>query len=65
MTWLPVAFVCFFGNKCAFFQGNISISIEQCQVQNEFAKAFLEKDKKVEAFQVDCLVVELKNTDSL
>lgn len=65
MFWLPVAFVCFFGNKCGFFQGGLSVSERQCVQQNTSARMLLQADKSVEVFQLDCLIIQLKSTDAL
>jgi len=64
-VWLPVAFLCFIDGACLFYSGNLSISIEQCQAQNRTASQAMQTDKKVRAYQVDCLEITPKQTDSL
>lgn len=65
MVWLPVAFVCLTNGVCSFYNGNLSISVEQCQGQNQTASLVMQQDKDVRAFQVDCLELSPKPTDSV
>ena len=65
MVWLPVAFVCLTNNVCAFYNGNLSISLEQCKAQNKIAAVAMKRDPDVQAFQVDCIEIKPKPTDSL
>lgn len=65
MVWLPVAFVCLTNGVCSFYNGNLSISVEQCQGQNQKASLVMQQDKDVQAFQVDCLELSPKPTDSI
>ena len=65
MVWLPVAFACLTNGVCAFYNGNLSISLEQCEGQNKIAVAAMAKDPDVKAYQVDCIEIKPKPTDSL
>ena len=65
MVWLPVAFVCLTNNVCSFYNGNLSVSLEQCQAQNKIASVAMGRDPDVQAFQVDCIEIKPKHTDSL
>lgn len=65
MVWIPVAFVCFFGNHCEFYQGTLSVSEAQCRAQNKGAEIQLKNDSKVEAFMTDCLIISPQPSDSL
>ena len=65
MVWLPVAFVCLTNNVCSFYNGNLSISLEQCEGQNKIASATMKRDTDVKAYQVDCIEIKPKPTDSL
>jgi len=65
MVWLPVAFACLANGTCSFYNGNLSISLEQCQAQNKTAVFAMQRDADVKAFQVDCLELSPKPTDSL
>ena len=62
---LPVAFLCFVDGACLFYSGNLSISIEQCLAQNRVATQAMQADKEVRAYQVDCIEIKPKQTDSL
>ena len=65
MVWLPVAFVCLMNNVCSFYNGNLSISLEQCEAQNQRASIAMKNDPDVKAYQVDCIEIKPKQTDSL
>ena len=65
MVWLPVAFACLTTGVCSFYNGNLSISLEQCQAQNQKASLVMQQDKDVKAYQVDCLELSPKPTDSI
>jgi len=65
MVWLPVAFVCLTNNVCSFYNGNLSISQEQCDAQNKIAVRAMQTDADVKAYQVDCIEIKPKSTDSL
>ncbi|HSG63169.1 MAG TPA: hypothetical protein VLA24_17225 [Pseudomonadales bacterium] len=65
MVWLPVAFVCLTNNVCSFYNGDLSISLEQCEVQNQRAAIAMKTDADVQAYQVDCIEIKPKQTDSL
>ena len=65
MVWLPVAFVCLMSNVCSFYNGNLSISLEQCEAQNKIATKAMHNDADVKAYQVDCIEIKPKSTDSL
>ena len=64
-VWLPVAFLCLTNNVCSFYSGNLSISVEQCEVQNNIATRAMQTDAAVKAYQVDCIEIKPKTTDSL
>lgn len=64
-VWLPVAFLCLTNNVCSFYNGNLSISVEQCEDQNKIAARAMQTDQEVKAYQVDCLEIKPKHTDSL
>ena len=64
-VWLPIAFVCLTNDSCAFYNGNLSVSLEQCQDQNKIATVAMLKDPDVKAYQADCLEIKPKHTDSL
>ena len=64
-VWLPVAFACLTNGVCAFYNGNLSVSLEQCQDQNKIAAIAMGRDADVKAYQVDCLEIKPKHTDSL
>ena len=65
MVWLPVAFVCLMSKVCSFYNGNLSISLEQCEAQNKIATKAMQNDADVKAYQVDCIEIKPKSTDSL
>ena len=65
MVWLPVAFVCLTNNVCSFYNGNLSISQEQCELQNKTAARAMQNDVDVQAYQVDCIEIKPKLTDAL
>ena len=65
MVWLPVAFVCLMNNVCSFYNDNLSISQEQCEAQNKIAVRAMQTDADVKAYQVDCIEIKPKSTDSL
>ena len=65
MVWLPVAFACLTNGVCAFYNGNLSISLEQCEAQNKIATKAMQNDADVKAYQVDCIEIKPKSTDSL
>ena len=65
MVWLPVAFVCLTNNVCSFYNGNLYISQEQCDAQNKIATKAMQNDADVKAYQVDCIEIKPKSTDSL
>jgi len=64
-VWLPVAFACLTNGVCSFYNGNLSVSLEQCQDQNKIAAVAMARDSDVKAYQVDCLEIKPKHTDSL
>ena len=64
-VWLPVAFLCLTNNVCSFYSGNLSISVEQCEVQNKIAIRAMQTDAEVKAYQVDCIEIKPKAADSL
>ena len=65
MVWLPVAFACLTNGVCAFYNGDLSISLEQCESQNKVATKVMQNDADVKAYQVDCIEIKPKSTDSL
>ena len=65
MVWLPVAFVCLTNNVCSFYNGNLSISLEQCQTENKKASIVMQRDPDVKAYQVDCIELKPKDSDSV
>ena len=65
MVWLPVAFVCLTNNVCSFYNGNLSISLEQCQTENKKASIVMQRDPDVKAYQVDCIEIKPRETDSV
>ena len=65
MVWLPVAFVCLTNNVCSFYNGDLSISQEQCDAQNQRAAIAMKTDADVKAYQVDCIEIKPKPSDSL
>ena len=65
MVWLPVAFVCLTNNVCSFYNGDLSISREQCDTQNKIAARTMQTDADVKAYQVDCIEIKPKPSDSL
>lgn len=65
MVWLPVAFVCLTNNVCSFYNGNLAISLEQCQAENQKASIVILRDPDVKAYQVDCLELKPRETDSV
>ena len=65
MVWLPVAFACLTNGVCAFYNGDLSISLEQCEGQNKRASLAMKNDSEVTAYQVDCIEIKPKQTDSL
>ncbi len=52
-------------NVCSFYNGNLSISLEQCEAQNQIATKAMQNDADVKAYQVDCIEIKPKSTDSL
>ena len=65
MVWLPVAFACLTNGSCAFYNGNLSISLEECESQNQRASIAMKKDADVTAYQVDCIEIKPKQGDSV
>lgn len=65
MIWIPVAFVCLMNDTCSFYHGGISISLEQCNEQNNKASIVMQRDPDVKAFKTDCLKIKPKETDSV
>ena len=65
MVWLPVAFVCLTNTVCSFYNGNLSISLEQCQTENKKASIVMQRDPDVKAYQVDCIELKPKDSDSV
>jgi len=50
-------------NVCSFYNGNLSISLEQCQAENQKASIVILRDPDVKAYQVDCLELKPRETD--
>ena len=65
MLWLPVAFVCLMSGPCNFYQGRLSISIEQCLQQNNVAVKALQQDNDVKAYKTECLLITYNQQDSV
>lgn len=54
---LPIAFVCYALNQCAFYTPGLVKDYETCKVMNDMAATKIQQDEKVKAFQLDCLRV--------
>jgi hypothetical protein len=64
-VWLPVLFVCLTNGKCDFYSGDISVSIAQCAAQNAIAERTVKAGKNVDAYQIVCIEIKPKVTDSI
>ena len=63
--WLPVLFVCLANGKCDFYSGDISVSIAQCAAQNAVAERTVKASENVDAYQMVCIEIKPKITDSV
>jgi hypothetical protein len=64
-VWLPVLFVCLTNNACEFYSGTLSVSVAQCESQNAEVKQALALRSNVSAYQIACIKIKPKTTDSL
>jgi hypothetical protein len=64
-VWLPVLFVCLTNNTCEFYSGTLSVSVAQCESQNAEVKQALSLRPNISAYQIACIKVKPKTTDSL
>jgi hypothetical protein len=64
-VWLPVLFVCLNSGECNFYSGDISVSIAQCATQNAIAERTVKAGKNVNAYQITCIEIKPKVTDSV
>tara|TARA_R110000868_G_C10317621_1_gene712781 strand:+ start:44 stop:244 length:201 start_codon:yes stop_codon:yes gene_type:complete len=64
-VWLPVLFVCLTNGKCDFYAGDISVSVAQCAAQNAIAERLIKGGRTVEAYQMACIEIKPKVTDSV
>ena len=64
-VWLPVLFVCLNTGACEFYSGTLSVSVAQCESQNAEVKQALSLRPNISAYQISCIKVKPKTTDSL
>ena len=63
MLWVPVAFVCLVNGECTFHQTYVERHLQECEAVNRRAKAALQADPDVKAYDVTCIQVRMKGQE--